>query len=210
MQLTLARTDAFDYVFAELGQQVGSGDAAPIGFWQNKHGQELIAQGGTALAEWLTANFGNVFGDTLVGAGGEAVAAFYKDQLFKQKGQKAAGPAHVDAQFMAVAFATFFTSRNLAGDVAVSYGFNVTDTGIGTRMVNVGSAGAAFGVEDDQERTILQLLQATNDLTDLPDSKSGFARIYDRNGDGVIDESETLLRTLANDLYALINEHGEI
>jgi ELWxxDGT repeat protein len=210
MQVTLERTDAADYNFAEIGQSVSSGDTATIGFWQNKHGQALIEQGGTALAEWLTNNFGNVFGDEFVGADGADVAAFYKDQLFKQKAKKSAGPAKVDAQFMAVAFATFFTSRTLAGEVAADYGFHVTDTGIGTKIVNVGNSGAAFGVADNTDRTILQLLLATNALTDVPDGQAGFASIYDQDGDGVIDFWESTLRSQANEIFSLINEEGDI
>ena len=210
MQLAIERTDATDYVFAELGQQVTSGDTATIGFWHNKHGQALITQGGTALAQWLSANFDNVFGDEFVGAGGSDVAQFFNDQLFKQKGKKSNGPAKVDAQFMAVALATYFTSSNLAGNVAGDYGFNVTDTGIGTRVVNVGSGGAAFSVANDTDVTIMQLLQATNALTDLPDGISGFAHIYDQDGDGQIDEFEALLRVMANDVYSTINEQGDI
>ena len=62
------------------------------------------------------------------------------------------GTPKVDAQFMAVAFATYFTSSNLSGGTAAqSYGFNVTDTGIGTKVVNVGSSGAAFGVADNTD-----------------------------------------------------------
>jgi hypothetical protein len=210
MQLTLARIDASDYVFAELGQQLTSGDTATIGFWQNKHGQSLIAQGGTALADWLTGNFRNVFGDEFVGANGADVADFYKGQLFKQKGNKSAGPAKVDGQFMAVALATYFTSSDLAGTVAADYGFNVTQTGIGTKVVNVGSPGDAFGVADGTDLTIMQLLLATNDLTDLPDGISGFAHIYDSNGDSVIDSLEAALRSMANEVYSSINEDGDI
>lgn len=209
MQLTLQRTDAIDYVFAELGQQVTSGNTATIGFWHNKHGQALITQGGTGLAQWLTGNFGNVFGDEFDGADGSDVARFFNDQLFKQKGNKSNGPAKVDAQFMAVALATYFTSSNLAGNVAADYGFNVTDTGIGPSVVNVGSNGAAFNVADNTDLTIMQLLEATNELTDLPDDISGFAHIYDTNGDGQIDDTEAALRVMANDLYSMINEQGD-
>jgi len=207
MKLTLERIDAANYVFAELGQSVTSGDTATIGFWQNKHGQELIAQGGTALAGWLTDNFENVFGDTFVGAD---VASFYKDQLFKQKAEKSAGPAKADAQFMAAALATYFTNSNLAGDVAADYGFNVTDTGIGTKIVDVGDKGAAFGVANGTSMTIMQLLWATNELTDQPDNLSDLARIYDLNGDGQIDAYEAALRMLANEVYAAINEQGAL
>ena len=211
MELTLNRTDASDYVFAELGQQLTSGDTAGAGFWHNKHGQALIAQGGSALADWLTDNFGNVFGNALVGASGNDVAAFYKNQLFKQKGKKsAAGPAKVDAHFMAVAFATFFTSSDLAGAVATDYGFNVTQIGICMKLVNVGSASAAFGATNGSNLTIMQLLQATNNLTDQTDEVAGFAYIYDADGDGVIDADEATLRAMANDIYSAINENGSI
>ena len=211
MQLTLQRTDALDYVFAEIGLSVSSGDTATIGFWQNKHGQSLIAQGGTVLVDWLSANFNNIFGDSLLAASGQDVADFYRNELFRQKGKKSAGPAKVDAQFMAVAFATFFTNRNLAGLLAADFGFNVTDTGIGTKLVNVGTSGAAFGndVEDHSSLTIMQLLRATNALTDMPDGQSGFAYIYDMNGDGIIDPEEAQLRSMANQIYSDINEQGD-
>jgi hypothetical protein len=158
----------------------------------------------------LTDNFGNVFGDEFVGGNGNDVASFFKDQLFRQKGNKSAGPAKVDAQFMAVALATYFTSSNLAGTVASDYGFNVTDTGIGTKIVNVGAGGAAFGELDNTDLTIMQLLLATNDLTDLPDGISGFAHTYDQNGDGVINTDEAALRAMANDVYSMINEQGDV
>ena len=138
------------------------------------------------------------------------MAEFYRQELFKQKAKKSAGPAKVDAQYMAVAFATYFTSRNLAGEVAADFGFNVTDTGIGTKIVNVGTSGSAFFVANFTDLTIKQLLLATNDLTDLPDFLSGFAYIYDRNGDGVIDADEAALRSQANEIYTLINEQGDI
>ncbi len=205
MEVTLQRTDGTDYDFAELGQQIGSGDTAGIGFWQNKHGQALIAEGGSNLAQWLTQSFPNIFGSEFVigettFASGLTVAEFYWDQLFRQKAtQSLGGPAKVDAQFMAVAFATFFTSRHLSRDVGTSYGFNVTDTGIGTHLVNVGSSGAAFGVDDDEQLTILQLLLATNGLTG---SRGGrYSHVYDTNGDGKIDANEASLRKKANFIF---------
>ncbi|KAA5539564.1 PKD domain-containing protein [Roseiconus nitratireducens] len=205
LQLTVADVDAFDYTFSEIGSEVTSGDTAGIGFWQSRHGQELIASGGEQLAVWLTENFGNVFGDSLAGADGAAVASFYRDELFKQRAKKSTGPAKVEAQFMAVALATYFTSSQLAGTLATSYGFNVSTTGIGTRVVNVGSSGAAFDVENDTELTVLQLLQATNAMTDEMDATAGFAYIYDSDGDGDLEDLEVELRLLANELFGLIN-----
>jgi hypothetical protein len=207
MSLTLTDIDAMYYNFSELGGQLTGGDAAGIGFWQNKHGQSLITQGGSALAHWLSDNFPNVFGDQFAGATGAHVASFYKEQLFKQKSKNAAGPAKVDAQFMAVALATFFTSSNLAGQVATDYGFNVTAAGIGSKTINIGARGEAFGVPDYSVRTIMQILLATNGLTDQPDHQSGFAYLYDTNGDGVIDSHEQALRAMANDIFDWINSH---
>jgi hypothetical protein len=59
--------------------------------------QKLIAQGGAALAHWLTTNFSNVFRNSLAAATGQQVAGFFRDQLFKQQTKCAAGPAKVDA-----------------------------------------------------------------------------------------------------------------
>ena len=94
--------------------------------------------------------------------------------------------------------------------MAAGYGFHVTDTGIGTKVVNVGSSGAAFGVLDNTDLTIMQLLWATDGLTDIPDHISGFAHIYDSDGDGVIDSEEAALRAMANDVYSAINAQGDI
>jgi len=209
MKVTIAGTDATDYVIAEIGQQLKSGDTAGMGFWQNKHGQELIAQGGMQLASWLTANFGNIFGNTLVGMTAGQVASFYRDQVFKGM-TKSGGTPKVDAQFMATAFATFFTSKTLAGLVAVSYGVNVTDTGIGTKIVNVGTKGAAFSAANGTDRTIMELLLATNNLTDQANASSGYVAVYDANGNGAISAAESNLRSLASDLYTSINNAGGI
>lgn len=67
-------------------------------------------------------------------------------------------------------------------------------------------SGAAFGVADDHDLTILQLLLATSAMTDMTHQRTGFTEIYDCNGDGVIDSYEARLRTLANDLFAWIND----
>jgi hypothetical protein len=212
MQLTLNGVDATDYYFTELGQAVGSGDTATIGFWQNKNGQALIVQGGAALVNWLNSNFGNVFGTRFSdGSGGDdasELASFYKDEFFKKKFQ---GTAKVDAQFMATALATFFTSSNLSGgSAAASYGFHVSQTGIGTKVVNVGSSGAAFGVANNTNMTIMSLLVATNSLTGTDANGDGYSNVYDTNGDGVLDAAERALRDKANSVYTAINEGGDI
>ena len=89
---------------------------------------------------------------------------------------------------MSLALATFFTSSDLSGgNAAASYGFNVTETGIGTKVVNVGANGAAFNVADNTDITIMALLLATHDMTggdvDAHDSED-YSHVYDANGDG--------------------------
>ncbi len=56
----------------------------------------------------------------------------------------------------------------------------------------------------------MQLLSATNILTDDPDGILGAANIYDQDGNGVIDSAEAALRAMANVIYSDINEGGAI
>ena len=84
-----------------------------------------------------------------------------------------------------------------------SYGFLVTEYGLGAALFNIGDDGDAFGVADDTELTVLDILLATNDMT-----VDGL--LYDSDGDGLIDALEQALRAMANDVYNAINEQGEI
>ena len=63
---------------------------------------------------------------------------------------------------MAVALAVYVTNSGLAGNTAKSYGFAVSSTGLGSATVNVGSDGAAFGVDDNAVVSIMELLYRTN------------------------------------------------
>ena len=207
MQLTLERVDATDYLFAEHGQSVGAGDTAGTGFWQSRQGRQIIIEGGAGLGSWLTENFYNIFGSLFANASGQDIADFYKERVFRRRGSLRTGLGHVDAQFMAAAFATYFTSRNLAGD-GVADQLNVTDLGIGFKVVNVGTRGAAFNVANHTNITVMQALRATNTLTDPNHNRSWFTYIYDTNGNGIIDPAERALRSLAGSLYRQINAQG--
>jgi hypothetical protein len=184
---------------------VGTGQTATIGFWQNKNGQNLLLalNGGgssTQLGHWLATTFPNMYG-SLDGETNTQVAAFYK-ALFARTAQTGpGGPPKVDAQVLATAFAVYVTNQSLAGNTAAAYGFQVTTYGVGERTFNVGSDGAAFGVANNANVSVLDLLLAA-------DARSHNGLLYDQNGDGRIDSSEAGYRTMANDIFSAINEAG--
>jgi hypothetical protein len=176
------------------------------------------------LGTWLAAAFPNMYGDPdpadqytnpndLTGKTNDAVADFYTGLFLRTKKEAVraglTGPVKMDAQVMAVAFACYVTNDTLAGSTAVSYGFLVTANGVGTSTFNVGTSGDAFGVDNGSVLAVLDLLFATND-------RSCNGLLYDLDHDGNTDDTtaegltETLLRTLANDVYSAINESGHI
>ena len=214
-----------NYNFGEQSlADVTAGQTATIGYWQNKNGQNLIKSlnGGsnsTRFSSWLSTTFPNMYGDDgsgaanpndLTGMTNAEVAGFYKT-LFKRKKRQTlqlglTGPDKMDSQVLAAAIATYVTNENLAGTTAAAYGFLVTADGLGTATYNVGSNGAAFGVADNAEVTVLDLLLAVND-------HSSEGLLYDLNGDSDTQDDdlfETLFRTMANDVFSGINEQGDI
>ncbi len=198
--------DGMDYNFGErpvAGGELAAGQTATIGFWQNKNGQSLIKalNGGanaTELSAWLAATFPNIFGVTagannLTGQSNADVADYYRS-VFKAKKKKGTGPAKVDAQVMATAFAVYATNSTLAGQTATGYGFLVSEYGVGNTLFNIGEAGDAFGVEDYTLMAILDILLATDDQA----------------VDGALYNMDAFLRGLANEVYSAINEGGDI
>jgi hypothetical protein len=151
--------------FTNTAAPLAGGDTATIGFWAH-HGQGLIdsLNGGpdsTALGDWLAANFPNLYGPTtgtnnLKGAKNTDVAAYFVT-LKDISGQK------TYAQVLGAALAVYVTSSTLAGgNMAAAYGFNVSPGGIGAKLFNVGSNGAAFGVPNNSNISIFQLLKDIN------------------------------------------------
>jgi protocatechuate 3,4-dioxygenase beta subunit len=200
---------AANYNFGErapIGAPVTHGQAAGIGFWQNKNGQALIKSlnGGetaTQLGDWLAATLPNMYGATavesnLAGKTNAEVAAFYKN-LFK-------GPSKLETQVLATALAVYVTNSTLAGNVAASYGFAVTQYGVGVATFNVGARGSAFGLPDHSTTTVLDLLLAVN-------LRSFRGRLYDLDHDGDANDAlETSLRTMAKEMFGAVNEAGGI
>ena len=210
---------AENYNFGErplAGGDVTAGQTATIGFWQNKNGQDLIRSlnsgpDSTKLGDWLAATFPNMYGanagaNDLTGMTNAEVADFYSN-LFRRKKKEAlqlglGGPTKMDAQVMATALAVYVTNSTLAGTTASTFGFMVTEYGVGISTFNVGFNSDAFGVEDNSDVTILDLLLAINNS-----SMNGI--LYDRDGDG-LNDLEILFRTMANNVFSAINELGDI
>jgi hypothetical protein len=179
------------------------GQTATIGYWQNKNGQALLKSlnggpGATNLGNWLATNFPNLWGanagaNNLAGKTNAQIASYYVTR-FNVRGQK------LDAQVLSVAFATYVTNSTLAGNVAAKYGFKVNAMGTGSATVNVGTAGSAFGVANNTNLSVWQILRATDQLSA---GGTGASRFDLYNGNQT-------LRNLANTLYTYINEHGDI
>ncbi|MFO7907520.1 MAG: PKD domain-containing protein [Pirellulaceae bacterium] len=208
---------------------VTPGQTATIGFWQNKNGQALIrslngSEDSLELGNWLAATFPNMYGDPdrtdeivnpndLFEKTNVEVADFYSS-LFLRKKKEAqllglTGPTKMDAQVMGVALACYVTNGTLAGTTAESYGFLVTEHGVGTSTFDIGTEAADAFNGLTGEVCVMDLLFATDDL-------SWVGVLYDLNHDNDTDDDdvggldETLLRTLANDVYSAINEAGDI
>jgi hypothetical protein len=173
---------------------VRKGQAAGIGFWNNKNGQTLIKAfnggAGHQLADWLAATLPHMFGiyagSNLTGQSNASVAALFQ-QDFLQQGPK------LDAQVLATALSAYATNATLdATKVAAQYGFTVSGDGVGTAAVSVGSDGDAFGVANNTTMTVMDLLLATD------------AQAVN----GVLYNGNTTKRSHANDVYSAINQAG--
>ena len=137
---------------------LGKGDAATIGFWQNKNGQAIIsgAANSPALANWLATQFPCLYGN-LANQPNSYIASNFVN-IFKN-----GGSPKVDAQIMAVAFACYFTSSNLGGgSLPVKYGFNQSTGGTGSHTINVGNKGTDLGLSVNGNYTILDILKAAS------------------------------------------------
>ena len=98
------------------------------------------------------------------------------------------------------------------GNYAAAYGFNTSADGIAYTTFNVLDVLSAQEADDlgltpvmdgSGNVTIIDILQATND-------KAADGLLYDADDSGSIETFETILRTLANDLYTAINEGSDI
>jgi hypothetical protein len=147
-----ADQNAINYNFGEqpaAGSAVSKGQAATMGFWQNKNGQALIGKF-ASIGNWLADTMPQTFG-SLAGSTPQQVATLYQ--------QKFVLTDKLDAQVMATALNVYATDVSLGGSAAASYGFAVSAYGLGDSAWNVGSDGAAYNVANNSTLTVMQILQ---------------------------------------------------
>jgi hypothetical protein len=74
-----------------------------------------------------------------------------------------------------------------------SYGIKVTSNGLGSSIFNVGANGAAFGVSNNTNRSVLQLLQGVNTQSTTS---------------GSLYNGSSSLRTMAQNIFGGVNNNG--
>ncbi len=187
----------FGELAVNLGPAIQNGQAATILFWKSSLGQTLIksfngSSNSKTLGNWLASNFPHLYGSkagshNLAGKTNSQVASMFTT-LYKKGGMR------LDAQVMGLALSAYATSSNLAGTVALKYGFLVDDAGAGVATYNVGDSGAAFDVATNTTMRIMDILKETD-------------------GDavnGVLYNNSAALCTLANLVYVDINTIGGV
>ena len=154
---------------------VGCGQFATIGFWHNSNGQALIncfngSSTAKALGNWLASNFPNLFGcsnpytsgtlsqygaASFAGLTNAQVAAVYQN-LWTPNGVT----KNTYAQAFAVALGIYADTSALGGNsTAQSFGFTVSTVGGSPATYNVASNGAAFGVANNTNLSVVSVLQ---------------------------------------------------
>lgn len=148
---------------SSLGLKAGKTQEAE--FWHKSAGQSLLRSfnGGadrTELSTWLAGNFANLYGvnaglSNLTGKTNAAVAAYFQD-LWRIDHDGAA------VQVLTTALNVYATTTSLGGVQGRSFGFAVSDAGLGARSFNVGDHGAAVGVPNRTKQNVFEMLRGVN------------------------------------------------
>jgi hypothetical protein len=203
-----------------------------IGFWANNNGQTLIklfnatslskAGTSTALGNWLAAQFPKVYGvkntpNYFAGKTTAYIANRYI-QIFNGASPK------TDAQFLALCFAIYTTTKELNSvtavglgqDFAMKHGFILSNqsssANLRNRTWNVGDYGEAVGTivnkklvsADNQSLTVWTILQRTNSfaVSGVLWAKSQIV--------GTSTYAATTLQKQGNLIFSALNEAGDI
>jgi hypothetical protein len=134
--------------------------AATIGFWHNANGQAVInsfngGSSSTALGNWLSSNFPNLFG----GFAGQTNAQVAADFLTAFSVTTVQGNTYTQAFSMAL---SIYASTPTLGFNTKAASFGFSGVSLGDATYNVGNNGAAFGVANDTTLTVFQVLMIAN------------------------------------------------
>jgi hypothetical protein len=198
-----SNTNGINYNFGAeqtTGVAFTAAQTATVAFWNSNSGQTLIKElngssNSTTFSAWLASNYNNIYGanagsNNLTGKTNAQVASYYQSLASSSSLQ-------LNAATMALALNEYVTNSSLAGTVATSFGFAVSSTGLGAAVANVGSAGAAFGVDDDILLTISELLYIANQ-----DAVNGV--LWDVGG-GTVSAADLILQAEAYGLFVSID-----
>jgi hypothetical protein len=182
---------------ATLRQQLAH-QTAGVDFWTSRKGQALInslndGPTSTQLGDWLAATLPNLYG---AGAGTHDLDGKSNSDIASFEQQLRSKHLTLDAEVLATALSVYVTSSNLAGTTASTYGFHVSDGGVGTMSIDVGKNGAAAGSNNSSVMTIMDVLLATDRLSS--------------SANGILYGGSTKLRSQADALYSAINNAGMI
>jgi hypothetical protein len=182
---------------SQTGTPVAPGQFATMGFWHNKNGQAVInsfngSSDSTALGNWLSSNFGNLFGGLQNKTNAQIASAF-----LTAFGNVGGVQGNTYAQAFAVALGVYADTIGLGFNAtAAAFGFNGTVAGGGNSTFNVGNDGAAFGVPNGTTLTVFQILGAVN---------ANF-----NPATGLFYGGDQTLTSAANDVLDGINQLGDI
>ena len=188
------------------------GACASTSFWKNSNGQALLCKlngssNSYALGKWLANTFPDMYSHVLVNGTYVNFANLTNAQIawFFVNCDYNVYSAKLNTQVLAAAFNCYATSTNLCGGTyASAYGFTTSANGSGYDLINVGSNGAAFGVANYSNISILQALNAAD-----ADAVNGNLYATSEVINGVY-YSSTTLQNMALTVFTNINNTGGI
>jgi CSLREA domain-containing protein len=195
-----------NYNFGErqvVGSAIAGNQTGSTAFWKGASGQNLIkalngGQNAKNLGNWLADNFDNLFGadagssNNLADKTNSQVASYVRT-LISDTSRKP------EAEALALALNVYVTTSGLAGTTATSYGFAVSPSGLGASTINVDSAGAALGLDNNAVLTISELLLRLN-------LRSRQGLIWDLDANATLKPAESVLRNQLNSVLTSTNQ----
>ena len=213
VQISNCGDAGIDYNFGEhCTTNDCKGACASTSFWKNSNGQALLCKlngssSSCGLGKWLANTFPDMYSHVLVNGTYVNFANLTNAQIawFFVNCDYNVSSAKLNTQVLAAAFNCYATSTNLCGGTYGSaYGFTTSANGSGYDLINVGSNGAAFGVANNSNISILQALNAADS-----DAVNGVLYSTSEVVNGVY-YSSTTLRNMALTVFTNINNAGGI